>query len=60
MNDWKDLFGLIPVKFKKTNNLKKSGIAGLFAAALELAREGLITILQKKTFGKLLIKEKNE
>ena len=48
------------VKFKKTNNLKKSGIAGLFAAALELAREGLITILQKKTFGKLLIKEKNE
>ena len=57
LNDWKDLFGLIPVKFKKTYNLKKSGIAGLFAAALELTREGLITILQKKTFGKLLIKE---
>ena len=60
LNDWKDLFGLIPVKFKKTNNLKKSSIAGFFAAALELAREGLIAILQKKTFGKLLIKERNE
>ena len=42
----------------KTNTLKKSGLAGLFSASLELTREGLITIMQKKTFDKLLIREK--
>ena len=39
-------------------NLKKTAIAGIFAAALELTREGIITIMQKKSFDKLLIKEK--
>ena len=45
-------------KFKKTNTLKKSGLAGVFSASLELTREGLINIMQKKTFDKLLIKGK--
>ena len=58
LNDWKDISELIPPKFKKTNTLKKSGLAGLFSASLELTREGLITIMQKKTFDKLLIREK--
>jgi segregation and condensation protein A len=60
LNDWKDISELIPLKFKKTNTLKKSGLAGLFSAALELTREGLISIMQKKVFDRLLIKEKNE
>ena len=46
--------------FRKTYNLKRSGLAGIFSASLELAREGLIYIMQKKNFDKLLIKEKNE
>ena len=58
LSDWKDISELIPPKFKKTNTLKKSGLAGLFSASLELTREGLITIMQKKTFDKLLIREK--
>ena len=58
LSGWRDVFGLIPSKFKKTNTLKKTGLAGLFSASLELTREGLITIMQKKTFDKLLIKEK--
>ena len=58
LNDWKNIFEIIPKKFKKSSNLKKSGIAGLFAACLELTREGLITIMQKKVFDKLLIKVK--
>jgi len=58
LKDWKDIFDLIPVKFKKTTDLKKTAIAGIFAAALELTREGIITIMQKKSFDKLLIKEK--
>ena len=61
LNDWKDISELIPSKFKKTNTLKRSGLAGLFSASLELTREGLVTIMQKKTFDKLLIRErKNE
>ena len=58
VSNWIDILELIPSKFKKTNTLKKSGIAGVFSASLELTREGLINIMQKKTFDKLLIKEK--
>ena len=60
LNDWKEVFELIPNKFKKSKKLKKSGIAGFFAASLELTREGLISIMQKKIFDNILIKEKNE
>ena len=58
LSNWIDILELIPSKFKKTNTLKKSGLAGVFSASLELTREGLIDIMQKKTFDKLLIKEK--
>ena len=58
LNDWRNISELIPSKFKKTNSLKKSGLAGIFSAALELAREGIINISQKKNFDKILIKEK--
>ena len=57
LGDWKDISDLIPTKFKKTNILKKSGLAGLFSASLELTKEGLISIMQKKKFEKLLIKK---
>ena len=57
LSNWIDILELIPSKFKKTNTLKKSGLAGVFSASLELTREGLINIMQKKTFDKLLIKE---
>ena len=60
LNDWKDITELIPSKFKKTNVLKKSGLAGLFSGSLELSREGMIRIMQKKNFDKLFIKGKNE
>ena len=58
LKEWKNIFELIPMKFKETNNLKKAGISGIFSASLELTREGLITIMQKKSFDKLLIKVK--
>ena len=50
----------INILSKKSNKLKKSGLAGIFSASLELTREGIINIMQKKSFDKLLIKEKNE
>ena len=60
LNDWKNLFDLIPSEFKKTTTLKQTGLAGLFAASLELSKEGTVEIMQKKRFDKLLIREKNE
>jgi len=58
LSNWKDLSELVPKKFIINKSLKRSGIAGLFSASLELSKEGLIYIMQKKVFDKLLIKEK--
>ena len=58
LNDWKDFCELIPKKFRTTKELKKSGLAGFFAASLELTKEGILSIIQKKSFEKLLIREK--
>ncbi len=60
LNEWKELKDLVPSKFKKTIILKKTGLAGLFSASLELAKDGIINILQKSNFDKLLIRAKNE
>ena len=51
-----NIIDLIP-KFYSENKMKKTGIAGLFAACLELTREGVISISQKKKFEKLMIKK---
>jgi len=56
LNDWVEISKLMPKKFKENKNLIKTGMAGLFAASLELTKEGLINIMQKKSFDKLLIK----
>ena len=56
--DWKDIFKLVPKKFKQSNKLKRSGIAGFFSASLELTKEGIINIAQNKDFDEILIKEK--
>ena len=56
ISDWKNIIELIP-KFYLTNNLKKSGLAGILAAGLELTKEGIIEISQKKKFDKLFIKK---
>ena len=58
LKTWRDISELIPKKFKETKKLKKSGIAGLFSASLELTKEGLINIMQKKNFDSVLIKER--
>ncbi len=55
IKDWKNLIELIP-KFYSENKMKRTGIAGIFAASLELTKEGLLSIYQKKIFDKLMIK----
>jgi len=58
--DWKEISTIIPNNFKKNKKLIKTGLAGLFAGSLELTKEGLISIMQKESFGPILIKHKNE
>ena len=58
LDNWKNVFEFIPANFKKSKTLKKSGLSGFFSATLELTKEGLIDLLQKKRFDKILIKEK--
>jgi len=60
LNEWKEISFIIPKKFKQTKKLQKTGLAGFFSASLELTKEGIIKIMQKKDFDKILIKEKND
>ena len=54
--DWKNINDLIP-KYYLNNKMNKTGIAGIFAASLELTKEGTIKMLQKKIFEELMIKK---
>ena len=54
--DWKNISELIP-EFYFKNQMKKTGMAGIFAASLELTKEGVVKISQKKIFDKLMIKK---
>ena len=55
INDWKHIIELIP-NFYLKKNMKKTGFAGIFAASLELTKEGIVKVSQKKMFDKLMIK----
>jgi segregation and condensation protein A len=54
--DWKNIDVLIP-KFYFKKEMKKTGLAGIFAASLELSKEGIVEVSQKKLFDKLMIKK---
>ena len=56
INDWKNIFELIPSFYLK-NKMERTGIAGIFAASLELTKEGITKVSQKKLFDNLLIKK---
>ena len=59
ITDWKDIEELIPKNFIFSKKLKKSGLAGIFSASLELTKQGVTNIMQKKFFDKILIKKIN-
>jgi len=56
ITDWKNVSELIH-KFYKKKEMKKTGMAGIFAASLELTKEGIVKISQNKIFDKLMIKK---
>ena len=55
IKDWTNINELIPKYF--IEGKKKTGLSGIFAASLELTKEGTIKILQKKMFDKVMIKK---
>ena len=59
ITDWKDIEELIPENFFINNKLRKSGLAGIFSASLELTKQGVTNIMQNKLFEKILIKKIN-
>ncbi len=56
LKDWSEITTLIPKYYSENKKMKKTGFSGIFAACLELCKEGVIDISQKKIFDKLLIK----
>ena len=56
INSWKNIFELIP-KFYLKNQMKRTGISGIFAASLELTKEGITKVSQKKQFDNMMIKK---
>ena len=58
IKEWKNINELIP-KFYLNNKMKQTGLAGIFAASLELTKDGSTKILQEKIFDKVLIKKIN-
>ena len=56
INDWKNIIELIP-DFYLRNKMEKTGIAGIFAASLELTKEGITKLSQKQIFDKMMIKK---
>ena len=57
LNDWKNINDLLPENFSKSEDFRRTGKAGIFAASLELAKEGNISIKQTKLFEDIFVKE---
>ena len=56
INDWKKIQDLIPESFMKSKNFKRTGLASIFSASLELTKDGIVDITQKKLFDDIMIK----
>ena len=56
MIEWKNIFEFIP-EFYLKNKMERTGIAGIFAASLELVKEGIVKVSQKKSDEELMIKK---
>ena len=57
LKDWKNIQEIIPKDFFSSSSLKKTGLSGIFAGSLELAKEGNISIKQNDLFENIYIKE---
>ena len=58
LHDWKKINDLVPILYKKNKNMIKTGNAGIFAASLELVKDGKFSIKQNNLYEDIFIKEK--
>ena len=58
LSEWTNIMNLIP-KFGLNKIVNKSSVTANFVASLELAKNGLIEVNQKETFGNIYIRSKN-
>ena len=56
ISDWKKIEDLIPESFFKSKKFKKTGLAAIFSASLELTKDGVVNLIQKKLFDDILIR----
>jgi segregation and condensation protein A len=56
IKNWEHIIKLVP-NFYLKNKMEKTGFAGIFAASLELTKERIVEISQKKMFDKIMIKK---
>ena len=55
INEWKKIEELIPDSFS-SKKFKKTGLAAIFSASLELTKDGVINMMQKGLFEDILIR----
>lgn len=56
ISDWKKIQELIPKTFVTSNKFKKTGLAAIFTASLELTKDGIIDLMQDKLFSDVFIR----
>ena len=56
ISEWKNINDLIPESFFKSKKFKKTGLAAIFSASLELTKDGVINLIQKNLFDDVLIR----
>ena len=56
ITDWKKIEDLSPKSFISSPKFKKTGLASIFTACLELTKDGVIELMQKNLFGEILIR----
>ncbi len=56
ISEWKKIEQLIPKSFTESKKFKKTGLAAIFTASLELTKDGIIDLMQKKLFDDVLIR----
>ena len=56
IDDWKKIQELIPKSFKNQIILKKLDLASIFSASLELAKDGVVNLMQNKLFEDIYIR----
>ena len=56
IDDWKKIQDLIPQTFKTSINFKKTGLASVFSASLELVKDGVVNLMQDNLFDDIYIR----